>query len=59
MNQIESIKKEINRRIQECDNQVEYYEGDDDAYSQEITMRYLSIKYELNGLLDFINKLSK
>lgn len=59
MKTIESIKKEIERRMQECDNQVEYYDGEEDSYSQELTMRYLSIKYELSGLLDFINKLSK
>lgn len=59
MNQVEEIKKEINRRISEADYQIEYYDGEEDSYSQEITMRYLSIKYELNGLLDFINKLSK
>ena len=55
----QKIKEEINRRISEADYQIEFYDGEEDAYSQEITMRYLSIKHELNGLLDFINKLSK
>lgn len=55
----QKIKEEINRRISEADYQIEFYDGEEDSYAQEITMRYLSIKHELNGLLDFINKLSK
>lgn len=55
----EKIKDRIQERIRELQDDIEWYEDEETNYAEEMQLRYLYQKHELESLLDWIEKQEK
>lgn len=53
------IKDHINERIQSLQSDIDWYEDEETNYAEEMQMRFLYQKHELQALLDWIEKQEK
>ena len=56
---IQKIKDYINERLQSLQSDIEWYDDEETNYAEEMTMRFLYQKHELQALLDWIEKQEK
>ena len=55
----EKIKAHIQERIRELQYDIEWYDDEETNYAEEMQLRYLYQKHELESLLDWIEKQEK
>lgn len=55
----QQIKDHITDRLQFVNQQIEWYDDEEQNYAEEMQLRYLYVKHELEEILDFIDKKEK
>ena len=55
----QQIKDHINERLQFVNQQIEWYDDEEQNYAEEMQLRFLYAKHELEEILEFIEKKEK